>query len=116
MVTRLFSASLHALRHWLFQRLSGVLIGAYAVLWMVLAAIFPLSTWSVWPMLFANIWIQLATALFLPSVLYHAWLGVRDISMDYLPRGLVRWIFQKVVATLLIGYGVWGGYVLWSVR
>lgn len=87
----------------------------YSLLWMVLIIIFPLSEFATWQMLFSNVWMKLASLLFFLSLLYHAWLGVRDISMDYIPMPQVRKFFQSVVIGALVFYSAWSVNILWSV-
>ena len=39
--------------------------------------------YALWRALFGNGAFKLATFLFMVALLYHAWIGVRDIYMDY---------------------------------
>jgi succinate dehydrogenase / fumarate reductase membrane anchor subunit len=53
----------------------------------------------------------------LPAValLYHAWIGVRDILMDYVKPVGVRLLLETVSVVVLIGYLGWTIQVLWAV-
>lgn len=115
MLVKIFSFTYHCLRDWLFQRISGAIMAIYSVMWLVIIAINPMTEFATWQMLFSNLWMKLASLLFLVSMLYHAWLGVRDISMDYIPMLQVRKLFQLMVVASLLVYSVWGVNVLWSV-
>ncbi|MGH8677940.1 MAG: succinate dehydrogenase, hydrophobic membrane anchor protein, partial [Burkholderiales bacterium] len=44
----------------------------------------------------------------------HAWIGVRDILMDYIKPASVRLGLEFVVAVLLVGYAGWAIQILWS--
>jgi succinate dehydrogenase hydrophobic membrane anchor protein len=44
---------------------------------------------------------------------YHAWIGVRDIFMDYIKPTGVRLVLHSVVVLLLIGYAGWAAQILW---
>ena len=56
---------------------------------------------------------QVATLLAVIALIWHAWVGVRDIFMDYIkPTGL-RLTLHSVVALLLIGYAGWAAQILW---
>ena len=58
---------------------------------------------------------RLASLLFLLSVFWHAWIGVRDILMDYVkPTGL-RLALQVGVVLLLVAYSLWSIQILWSI-
>ena len=58
--------------------------------------------------------VTLATMLFLASLLYHAWVGMRDILMDYLHATSLRLFAQVVVGFLLAFYLVWAASILWG--
>jgi succinate dehydrogenase / fumarate reductase membrane anchor subunit len=45
--------------------------------------------------------------------MYHAWVGVRDIYMDYIKPTSVRLVLHAVTLLLLIGYLGWAAQVLW---
>ena len=48
------------------------------------------------------------------SLLWHAWVGIRNIAMDYLKPASVRLTFQVVVIAVLVGYVGWTIQVLWG--
>ena len=54
-----------------------------------------------------------ATLLFLGSLLLHAWVGMRDVYMDYVkPIGL-RLAFEVATISLLVVYAAWAAQILW---
>jgi len=48
------------------------------------------------------------------ALLYHAWVGVRDIWMDYLKPAWVRLTVETITALVLIAYAGWTIEVLWG--
>jgi succinate dehydrogenase / fumarate reductase membrane anchor subunit len=58
---------------------------------------------------------KLATLLFLLSVYYHAWVGVRNIFMDYVRHGGMRLALYALVIAALIVYAAWSAQILWSI-
>jgi succinate dehydrogenase / fumarate reductase membrane anchor subunit len=57
---------------------------------------------------------RIATIVFFISLFWHAWVGVRDILMDYVkPTGL-RLGLEIAVLLVLVGYAVWAVQILWS--
>ena len=58
---------------------------------------------------------KLATLLFLLSLYLHAWVGVRNIFMDYVKNGGVRLALYVLVITALIAYAGWSAQILWSI-
>lgn len=103
----------YGLRGWLAQRISAVVMAVYTiVLVVVLAAIRP-ADYAAWKALFGHGLMRLATLLFVVSVLLHAWVGMRDILMDYVkPTGL-RLALHVAVILLLVGYAGWATQILW---
>ena len=64
--------------------------------------------------MFSGSFVRLATMLFFLALLYHAWVGVRDIVMDYVkPTGL-RLALQTLAGTALVFYLVWSVSILWG--
>ena len=53
--------------------------------------------------------------LFIVSLLLHAWVGMRDILMDYARPMSVRLALEVLVAVLLVAWGGWAVQILWSV-
>ena len=60
-------------------------------------------------------WFSFLTLLAVASLFWHAWVGVRNIFMDYIkPTGL-RLFLQATTIVALIGYAAWSVIILWSV-
>jgi succinate dehydrogenase / fumarate reductase membrane anchor subunit len=47
-------------------------------------------------------------------VLLHAWVGVRNIFMDYIKDTGVRLILYVLVIVALVIYGAWAVQILWG--
>jgi succinate dehydrogenase / fumarate reductase membrane anchor subunit len=56
---------------------------------------------------------RFATLLFVVSVLLHAWVGMRDILMDYVKPTGWRLALQIVVVLVLVGAAGWAVEILW---
>jgi succinate dehydrogenase / fumarate reductase, membrane anchor subunit len=113
MVNRVIVGAHYGLGSWLVQRVSAVVMALYTLLFAgLLLASGPLS-YASWKAMFAPGWMRFATFLFAASVLVHAWVGMRDIWMDYVkPTGL-RLALEAATALLLIGCGAWALQILW---
>ena len=59
--------------------------------------------YAAWKATFASELFRLATFVFMLSLLWHAWVGVRNIAMDYLKPVGVRLTFEVVVIALAGG-------------
>jgi succinate dehydrogenase / fumarate reductase membrane anchor subunit len=63
---------------------------------------------------FAGGAMRIATLLFLLALLYHAWVGVRDIIMDYIKPAALRLGLQSLVGVALASYAIWSVAILWG--
>ena len=50
------------------------------------------------------------------ALAYHAWVGMRDILMDYVKPVGMRLALEVAVGGVLIAYLVWSAQILWGVR
>lgn len=105
----------HGLRDWLVQRITAVLLAIYTVVFVGILLICPPQNYGEWRALFENQPMRVATFLFFVSVFWHAWIGVRDILMDYVKPTSARFGLEIVVAVLLVGYTGWAIRILWGV-
>jgi len=101
-------------RDWLVQRVSAVVMALYTLLILGLLLWHGGLDYDAWKATFASSLFRLLTFVFMLSLLWHAWIGVRNISMDYLKPIAVRLTFQSVVVALLVAYAGWTIQVLWS--
>jgi succinate dehydrogenase / fumarate reductase membrane anchor subunit len=73
------------------------------------------ATYEGWSALFANQFMKLLSFLALFSLFYHAWIGVRDIWMDYIKPVGLRLGLQVFSIVWLVGCAGWAIQVLWRV-
>jgi succinate dehydrogenase / fumarate reductase, membrane anchor subunit len=115
MVRRVIVGAHYGLRDWLVQRVSAVVMALYTLLFVVILIVAPPRHYGAWKGLFAAQPMKLATFLFLVSLFLHAWIGLRDILMDYIqPTGL-RLGLQVVAIMWLVACAGWSLQILWSV-
>src|SRR4051812_14778703 len=113
MVDRIVTGAHYGLRDWLAQRITAVVMTVYVViLFATLYTHAPLS-YGVWRSFFEHGWMRVATLLFAVSLAWHAWVGMRDVYMDYVkPTGL-RLTLEVGTLVLLAGYLGWTVQILW---
>jgi|KBSMisStaDraftv2_1062788.scaffolds.fasta_scaffold518407_2 succinate dehydrogenase / fumarate reductase membrane anchor subunit len=100
---------------WLLQRLTAVVMAAYTILVLVGIVMHrSLGGYAGWKAAFSTTWLRVATMLFVASLLYHAWVGMRDILMDYIKPTAVRLTAEFAVAFVLLFYLVWTASILWG--
>jgi succinate dehydrogenase / fumarate reductase membrane anchor subunit len=114
MVKRIVVGAHYGLRSFLVQRVSAVAMALYALLFVALLIFAPPRGYEAWKALFANQAMKLATFVFLASLFLHAWVGMRDIFMDYVHHTGARLALQVTVILLLVAYAGWALQILWE--
>jgi succinate dehydrogenase / fumarate reductase, membrane anchor subunit len=99
---------------WLLQRLTAVVMAAYTIVFAGCMLLHPPAGYAGWKAMFAGSFFRLATMLFVAALLYHAWVGMRDILMDYLKATGLRLATQVAVGIALLFYLVWAASILWG--
>lgn len=104
----------YGLRDWLLQRVTAVIMVVFTVFFAGLLLWCPPQSWADWKQMMSGNFLRPLTLLFIASVLYHAWIGVRDIWMDYVKNTAVRLTLQVKTAVILIFYFIWSVAILWG--
>jgi succinate dehydrogenase / fumarate reductase membrane anchor subunit len=112
-VKRLVVGAHYGLRDWLAQRISAALMAIYTVIVAAVVLMNSPLTYGVWRDLFAQGWMRVATLLFAVSLAWHAWVGVRDILMDYIKADGLRLTLQVVTLLSIAVYLAWAVQILW---
>ncbi|UCB54637.1 MAG: succinate dehydrogenase, hydrophobic membrane anchor protein [Thiotrichales bacterium] len=103
---------LHGLRPWLIQRISAVymaLFVVYIVVTLAMAGDTGYQQWHDWLFHPVNV---VAVGLFVIALLLHAWIGMRDIILDYVHNTLLRMVAFTLVIVVLISSGLWSAKLL----
>ena len=114
MVTRIVTGAHYGLRDWLVQRVTAVMMIAYMLLLAALLLLAPPQDYAAWKALFGNQWLRITSFLFLVSLYWHAWIGMRDIFMDYIHPTGIRLTLHILVILSLLFYSVWSIEILWN--
>jgi succinate dehydrogenase / fumarate reductase membrane anchor subunit len=112
-VERTVSGAHYGVRDWLVQRISALVMALYSVLLLILLLARPVADYRGWRALFEPEWMRYATLLFALSLFWHAWIGMRDIFMDYLKPTGARLLAEAVVILALLAYALWTVDILW---
>ena len=112
---RLVVGAHYGMGDWLAQRFTAVAMAAYTVILM--AAFFGGRNFSYdgWAGLFAHPWMKVATVVALVSLVYHAWVGMRDIWMDYVKPTGIRLLLQVGTIVWLFACLAYAVIILWRV-
>lgn len=99
---------------WLAQRVTAVIMVIYTVL--ILSVLIGVRQWDYWQ--WKTLWeiavVRYASLLFLASLLIHAWIGMRQIFMDYIKDPGLRLTLYVLVIGALAWYGAWAVQILWG--
>jgi len=110
---RIITGAHYGLRDWLAQKITAVIMAVYSVIALiVLLSGVPLN-YAVWKDLFAQGWMRVATLLFMVSLAWHAWVGVRDIIMDYVQPAGLKLALEVMVLLTIAAYVGWTIQILW---
>jgi len=113
-VDRIVTGAHYGLRGWLVQRVSAMVMVAYAIFAGGWALLNTPAGYQAWKAMFSGNAVRLFTLLALLALFSHAWIGVRDIVMDYVKPAGARLAIHVVVVLALILYGIWSVQILWG--
>jgi len=113
MVNKIVVGAHYGLRDWMAQRMTAVYMALYTLIFAVCALRLPAMSYEAWSGLFSGGLMKFATFLFFMALFYHAWVGIRDLFMDYIKSALLRLVLHTVVIFLLVGYAGWVAQILW---
>lgn len=103
---------LEGLRPWVIQRISAVVIAAY-LLYIVVCMLSSVPqdylAWREW--LYAP-YNSLFMGLFILAILFHAWIGMRDVILDYIHNVMLRLLVLSAIIAVLLVSGLWSLRIL----
>lgn len=114
MVRRIVVGAHYGLKDWLVQRITAIVMVLYTLLWLGIALANGGIDHALWQALFADGAFRVFTLLFWFALLWHAWVGMRDIWMDYLRPTALRLSVEALTALVLLGYAAWLIDLLWG--
>ena len=112
MVSRLVVGAHYGLRDWIAQRATAVVMAGYSLWLGVWVLVDPPQNYGAWKTMIGTGWMRIATLLFIVSMLIHAWVGVRDIVMDYVKAAWLRLCLYVLVILTLVAYAGWSVQIL----
>ncbi len=103
----------YGLRDWLSQRVTAGLMALFTIAVIVQVLLPGEMGYDKWAGIFAAQWMKVLTFVVIVSLLYHAWVGMRDVWMDYVKPVGVRLALQVFTIAWLVGCTGWAIQVLW---
>lgn len=112
---RLVVGAHYGLRDWMAQRATAVVMAVYTVILLVSFLSAKNFSYEGWAGMFAQQWFKLATFVTVIALIYHAWVGVRDVLMDYVHPAGTKLVLQVATLVWLIACAGWAAQILWRV-
>ncbi|MBI3571732.1 MAG: succinate dehydrogenase, hydrophobic membrane anchor protein [Gammaproteobacteria bacterium] len=107
------TGSAHAgMMQWLWQRVTAIYTAGFVVYVIVHLSLSPIRDHAAWTAWFAIGYVRLAWAIFILSILVHAWIGMRSIYLDYLHPLWLRFSVSLFTALCLLALGLWAARIL----
>lgn len=105
---------LEGLRPWVIQRVSAI----YIVMFILYACYSFLSadaaTFENWKSWLYNPFNTTVIGIFVIALLFHSWIGMRDVVLDYVHNIMLRIFILALLIGVLIGCGLWVFRILLS--
>ncbi|MDB5960868.1 MAG: succinate dehydrogenase [Massilia sp.] len=112
---RLVVGAHYGLKDWMAQRITAVIMVVYTAVLLIAFLTGQNFTYEGWAGLFARQWFKLFSLVTLAGLFYHAWVGMRDIWMDYVKSVGLRLTLQIISIVWLVVCAAWAVQILWSV-
>jgi succinate dehydrogenase / fumarate reductase membrane anchor subunit len=99
----------------MWQRVTALYLAGFIVYVLLVFIVAPPTDYVALKSWIAHLGMWLATALFFLSLLLHAWIGVRDVILDYIHPPALRLLILAAVFSFLLVCGFWVLSVLMGV-
>ena len=114
MVDRKLAGAHYGLRDWAAQRITAVIMIVYAaVFFLFLIGMAGAQDYSQWQAFFGKTWVKVFTQTTLFALLFHAWVGIRDLRMDYIKPFGLRLTLHCATIVWLVMCAVYSFKVIW---
>jgi succinate dehydrogenase / fumarate reductase membrane anchor subunit len=103
----------YGLRDWLAQRITAALMALFTLVLIVQVLLPGEMGYDKWAGIFSRQWMKVLTFVVIVSLLYHVWVGMRDVWMDYVKPVGIKLALQVFTIVWLVGCAGWAVQVLW---
>ena len=104
----------YGIRDWLAQRVTAALMALFtiALLAQVIFSKGPIG-YDRWAGIFSTQWMKVLTFSVIVALVWHVWVGVRDVWLDYVKSAGLRLLLQVFTIVWLVACAGWGFQTLW---
>jgi len=110
---RLVVGAHYGLRDWLAQRVTAVLMVLFTAVLVAQLLFGAKLGYERWAAIFSAQWMKALTFVVIVSLLVHAWVGMRDVWMDYVKPVGIKLALQVFTLAWLVACAGWAVQVLW---
>ena len=103
----------YGLRDWLAQRITAALMALFTLALVVQVLLPGELGYDKWAGIFSRQWMKALTFVVIVSLLYHVWVGMRDVWMDYVKPVGIKLALQVFTIVWLTACAGWAIQVLW---
>jgi succinate dehydrogenase / fumarate reductase, membrane anchor subunit len=103
----------YGLRDWLAQRVTALLMALFTLALIVQVLLPGEMGYDKWAGIFSRQWMKVLTFVVIVALLYHVWVGMRDVWMDYVKPVALKLALQVFTIVWLVGCAGWAIQVLW---
>lgn len=103
---------LYGLRAWILQRVSALYLLAFVLYVLIRFALAAPGDYAAWRAWVGEPHVAILGAVFFLMLLAHAWVGARDVILDYAPNLALRATLLIVLALVLLLCAVWLARIL----
>ena len=105
----------NGLTDWILQRVTAFILVIYTIVLGFEVFTIELVSFEGWVAVFSQVWMKVLSTLASIALIYHAWVGIREIWMDYVQPVKIRLSLQIFSIGWLVGCGVWMILILWKI-
>jgi succinate dehydrogenase / fumarate reductase membrane anchor subunit len=101
------------LRAWLVQRITAIYMLLFIVFFLAHLVVNPPHSYQAWHGWMMSSSVSIVTTVFFATLLAHAWVGLRDVILDYVHTMVFRVGLLVLLGFGLTAIGVWVVRILW---
>ncbi|HEX4858415.1 MAG TPA: succinate dehydrogenase, hydrophobic membrane anchor protein [Usitatibacteraceae bacterium] len=101
-------------KDWLIQRITALIMLIVSAVFIGYFVVKGSVSYGEWKSLFASVPLRILVMLFLLSLFWHAWIGIRDVLMDYVKPAGIRLALEVGVLLFLAACTIWSFAILWG--
>lgn len=116
MVKRNTTGAHYGINSWLQQRVTAVIMLVLTIAFVVFVSMIATgvnSSLTSWQVAFHCPFMKFFTQIFFACVLLHAWIGIRDIWMDYVQCSCIKLTLYVLTIIWLLGSLLYSIKVIW---